>query len=108
MEVSAAQYSKALRKQLGDAGLQGSLQADAFKMLLQYMTDEQADQQVMSLILEQLKQGEQCLMLLLLLLLVGSCFVYCPLCSGASLQHSSTVAESGTIHAHLATSGCRP
>jgi hypothetical protein len=59
MEVSAAQYSKALRKQLGDAGLQGSLQSDAFKMLLQYMTDEQADQQVMALILEQLKQGKQ-------------------------------------------------
>lgn len=57
-EVSAAQYSKALRKQLGDAGLQGALQADAFKLLLQYMTDEQADQQVMALILEQLKQGE--------------------------------------------------
>lgn len=57
MDVSVAQYSKALRKQLGDAGLQGTLQSDAFKMLLQYMTDEQADQQVMALILEQLKQA---------------------------------------------------
>jgi hypothetical protein len=56
--VAVAQYSKALRKQLGDAGLQGAMQADAFKMLLQYMTEEQADQQMMSMILEQLKQGQ--------------------------------------------------
>ena len=56
-EGTAAQYSKALRMQLGDAGLQGAIQADAFKLLLQHMTDEQADQQVMAMVLEQLKQG---------------------------------------------------
>lgn len=57
-EGTAAQYSKALRMQLADAGLQGSIQSDAFKLLVQYMTNEQADQQIMALILEQLKQGK--------------------------------------------------
>lgn len=56
--ATALKYSQALRKQLGDAGLQGAVQADAFKMLLQYMSDSQADTQVMALVLEQLKQGE--------------------------------------------------
>lgn len=57
-EVPNAQYSRSLRKQLADAGLQGALQADAFKLLLQYMAEEQADQQIMAIILEQLKEGE--------------------------------------------------
>jgi hypothetical protein len=57
-EGTAAQYSKALRMQLADAGLQGAIQSDAFKLLVQYMTNEQADQQIMALILEQLKQGK--------------------------------------------------
>jgi hypothetical protein len=57
-QASAAQYSRSLRKQLADAGLQGALQADAFKMLLQYMTEAQADQQIMAIILEQLKECE--------------------------------------------------
>lgn len=55
---TVSMYSKALLKQLADAGLQGALQTDAFKLLLQYMTNEQADPQIMAVILEQLKQGE--------------------------------------------------
>jgi len=54
---TVSMYSKALRKQLADAGLQGALQTDAFKLLLEYMTNEQADPQIMAMILEQLKQG---------------------------------------------------
>lgn len=54
---TVSMYSKALRKQLADAGLQGALQTDAFKLLLEYMTNEQADPQIMAMILEQLKQA---------------------------------------------------
>ena len=57
-ESNLAQYSRSLRKLLSDAGLQGALQADAFKLLLQYMAEEQADPQIIALLLEQLKQGK--------------------------------------------------
>lgn len=57
--TTVQQYSNTLRKLLSDAGLQGALQADAFKLLLQYMADEQADPQIMAMLLDQLKQGAQ-------------------------------------------------
>jgi hypothetical protein len=53
----APDYGRSLRLQISEAGLQGTMQADAFKALLAYVTDVQGDRQVMCSILEQLKQG---------------------------------------------------
>jgi hypothetical protein len=53
----APDYGRSLRLQVTEAGLQGALQADAFKALLQFVCDVQGDRDVMTAILEQLKQG---------------------------------------------------
>lgn len=59
MATPAAQYSKSLQQKLSEAGLQGALQADAFKALLQYVSEVQGDLDILYNILEQLKQSKR-------------------------------------------------
>lgn len=57
MATAASQYSRALQSKLSDAGLQGALQADAFRTLLQHVSEVQGDLDILYSILEQLKQS---------------------------------------------------
>jgi hypothetical protein len=60
MEQPNRAYLKGLQSTLAEAGLQGALQAGAFKTLLQYVIDIQGDVDVVHAILEQLKASEYC------------------------------------------------
>lgn len=58
-------FGRSLRLQISEAGLQGALQADAFRLLSAFVADVQGDRQVMAAILEQLKQGVLCALMAL-------------------------------------------
>ncbi|KAF6263998.1 DNA polymerase epsilon, subunit B [Scenedesmus sp. NREL 46B-D3] len=55
MQRPAKDYAKGLQSTLAEAGLQGALQAGAFKVLLQYVADVQGELDVLYAVLEQLK-----------------------------------------------------
>jgi hypothetical protein len=58
MQQTARDYVKGLQSTLAEAGLQGALQAGAFKVLLQYVADVQGELDVVYAVLEQLKASE--------------------------------------------------
>jgi hypothetical protein len=58
MQRPAKDYAKGLQSTLAEAGLQGSLQAGAFKVLLQYVADVGGELDVLYAVLEQLKASE--------------------------------------------------
>lgn len=57
----ASDYSRPLQNMLAEAGMQGSVQAGAFKTLLEFVCDVQGDLGVLGTILEQLKSSEKLL-----------------------------------------------
>lgn len=79
MATQAAQYSRALQQKLSESGLQGSLQADAYKALLQYVSEVQGDLDILYNILEQLRQSELMLSELLRSLAVHQVVMSAPL-----------------------------
>jgi hypothetical protein len=58
MERSAKDYAKPLQCKLAEAGLQGALQAGAYKVLLQYVADIDGKLDVLYAVLDQLKASE--------------------------------------------------
>ena len=59
----AAAYAKPLQLKLQEAGLQGTLDADAFQALLKYVADAQGSLDSVYSILEQLKLGMRSILL---------------------------------------------
>jgi hypothetical protein len=58
MERTAKDYAKPLQSKLAEAGLQGALQAGAYKVLLQYVADVGGELDVLYAVLDQLRASE--------------------------------------------------
>jgi hypothetical protein len=57
-EAKLKDYAKPLQSTLAEAGLQGALQAGAYKVLLQYVADVDGELDVLYAVLDQLKASE--------------------------------------------------